>query len=184
MRQIYQLLILGSLAARDMSGYKLRVILENMEIPRHKVTNSAIYPVLKELEQLGDITLTVQNTGPREEKMAHLLPQGLAHLQALLQEPVPRNTKTEAIYRCKIRALPAVAPAVQQQILTDYRDFVQSDLEHYRSGQAHIRQEQSGSALNTYLNWGISNLVLNEQLSQTKLAWIDAQLKELAHDEK
>jgi len=44
---MYELLILGSLVQRDMSGYKLRCILQNSMIPRRPISNSVIYPVLK-----------------------------------------------------------------------------------------------------------------------------------------
>lgn len=166
-----------------MSGYKLRIILENMDIPRHKVTNSAIYPVLKQLEQQGDIVLR-ETDSARDEKMAHLLPQGMAHLKRLLRQPVSRNTKTESIYRCKIRSLPAVEPALQRQILLEYRQFVQEDLDHYHIGEAHVSQEQAKAPDNAYLGWGIRNIHLNQQLSQTKLDWIDTQLKEITDEKK
>lgn len=166
-----------------MSGYKLRIIWENMDIPRHKVTNSAIYPVLKQLEQQGDIALR-ETDSARDEKVAHLLPQGMAHLKQLLQQPVPRNTKTESIYRCKIRALPAVEPALQRQILLAYREFVQEDLTHYHIGEEHVRQEQADFPTNDYFTWGIRNIHLNQQLSQTKLDWIGTQLKELDHEKE
>lgn len=40
-----------------MSGYKLRIILENAMVPRRKISNGVLYPLLDKLESKGCIGL-------------------------------------------------------------------------------------------------------------------------------
>lgn len=175
---MYELLILGSLASHDMSGYKLRIILQNMMIPRHKVSNSAIYPVLKKLNESGEIELYDLTNSARDEKMAHLTAKGQARLVELMAEPIPINSKLEAVYRCKFRALPAVNVVKQTEILSDYAALVKEDLSCYESVKQHLIDHLKRPH-NDYLQWGIKNLELNIMICQTKLDWVENELTEL-----
>ncbi|MFZ2942377.1 MAG: PadR family transcriptional regulator, partial [Latilactobacillus curvatus] len=52
---MYELLMLSALMSRNMSGYKLRIILENAMVPRRKISNGVLYPLLDKLESKGCI---------------------------------------------------------------------------------------------------------------------------------
>ena len=73
---MYELLILGSLMQRDMSGYKLRIILQNSMIPRRPISNSVIYPVLKKLAEQQYIELYDEKESEHSGKMARITEAG------------------------------------------------------------------------------------------------------------
>lgn len=180
---MYELLILGSLASRDVSGYKLRIILQNTMIPRRQVSNSAIYPVLKQLNENGLIQLYDLPNSVRDEKMAHITPAGQDRLVELMAQPVPVNAKLEAVYRCKFRAFPAVSSQQQIQILTDYVALVKTDLASYESVHTHLIDHLKHPH-NDYLMWSIKNFELNMSICHTKLTWAEKELTDLQTKQK
>lgn len=52
---MYDLLILSMLSSRDMSGYKLAIVLGSTVVPRRKISNGVLYSVLNRMEKAGFI---------------------------------------------------------------------------------------------------------------------------------
>ena len=65
---MYELLILGTLMSRSMSGYKLRKILGNSLVPRREISNGVMYPLLRKLEDDGYIIQSADPDSARGEK--------------------------------------------------------------------------------------------------------------------
>ncbi|WP_252902555.1 PadR family transcriptional regulator [Paucilactobacillus hokkaidonensis] len=65
---MYELLILGVLRGRDMSGYKLGLVLEGSLVPRREISNGVLYPLINRLAAQGYIEITEKHDGPRNKK--------------------------------------------------------------------------------------------------------------------
>lgn len=176
---MYELLILGVLMSRDMSGYKLGRILGSTLVPRRELSNGVMYPMLKKLAEAGDIVLSVNANSARHEKMAHITGQGQQHLQALMAAPVPLDAQRESIYHFKLRSLPALNPAEQRQILADYAKTVKADLAVYEAVRTHLKTRSPSDAAAPsdprFIASTIATLELDIALCHTKLTWLAAQ---------
>lgn len=77
---MYELLILGMLTSRDMSGYKLRGILESSLVPRREISNGVMYPLLQKLAAHGYIEFKVIEKNHRNKSwpiLPNSAPNGL-----------------------------------------------------------------------------------------------------------
>ncbi|MFT8581021.1 MAG: PadR family transcriptional regulator [Schleiferilactobacillus perolens] len=73
---MYELLILGTLMSRNMTGYKLRQVVESSLVPRREISNGVMYPLLAKLEDHGYIEFLADETDPRNKKVAQITPAG------------------------------------------------------------------------------------------------------------
>lgn len=180
---MYELLILGVLMSRDMSGYKLGRILGSTLVPRRELSNGVMYPMLKKLAEAGDIVLSVNENSTRHEKMAHITAQGQTHLQALMAEPVPLDAQRESIYHFKLRSLPALKPVAQRQILSAYAETVKADLAVYEAVRTHLKTRSPNDTADPsdprFIASTIATLELDIALCHTKLTWLAAQRRSL-----
>lgn len=182
---MYELLILGLLMTRDMSGYKLRSVLGSTLVPRREISNGVMYPLLNKLAQQGDIELTEDQTDPRKSKMAHITSTGIAHFQELMRMPVAENAKRDSIFQFKFRGMASVDPAVQQVILDDFRTATEGDFQIYDSVKQHlVGKIAEGDSRGVTLQWAVDALDLNIQLCETKFAWIDQRQKDIREREQ
>ncbi|CUS25618.1 transcriptional regulator PadR-like family protein [Paucilactobacillus oligofermentans DSM 15707 = LMG 22743] len=177
---MYELLILGSLVQRDMSGYKLRCILQNSMIPRRPISNSVIYPVLKKMAELNYIELYDEEESEHAGKMAHITSGGVNYLQELMLQPVEMTAKRESIYRCKLRALAAVSLSEQIDILQAYYHDVDNDMKAYREVEDHLTGLLSiEDTKKDFLKWSIKNIELAIKLTETTLDWLRSEINEI-----
>lgn len=179
---MYELLILGSLSTRDMSGYKLRQVLENALVPRRKVSNGVMYPQLKKLAAAGDIVFLATEVDARGKRLAHITPQGRQHLQELLAMPVAMDAKRESVYRFKFKVMADASLAVQSQIINEYKAAVLEDLASYQKVTLHLQRklddeadDEADEAAET-IEWGIRTLDLQITTSEAKIKWSNQQL--------
>jgi DNA-binding PadR family transcriptional regulator len=177
---MYELLILGSLMQRDMSGYKLRIILQNSMIPRRPISNSVIYPVLKKLAEQQYIELYDEKESEHSGKMARITEAGAAYLKELMLQPVEMTAKRESIYRCKLRAVAVVSKPEQIQILQAYQHDVADDLDTYQEVMDHLTYLLTvNENKKDFLKWSIKNLELAIKLTSTTLEWLQAEITEI-----
>mgnify|MGYP003365669824 CR=1 FL=1 len=179
---MYELLILGTLSSRDMSGYKLGQVLESALVPRRKISNSVMYPLLNRLADAGDIIFMPAETDSRGKRLARITEQGRQHLHEMLLAPVAMDAKRESIYLFKFKGMADEQPAVQQQILNEYKAAVLSDLETYQQVYLHLQNKlkTAPTARVNALQWGIRRLELQIAESETKITWTNQQLARLA----
>lgn len=170
---MYELSILGALMSRDMSGYKLRQVLGSNLVPRREISNGVMYPVLQQLQHKEYITMSLAENSPRHEKVAHITDIGQKHFYALMAAPVPVDAKRESVYLFKFRSLAAVDFAEQLQILTEYENVNDQDLNVYTTLKKHLQQHtKPGKSDPALLKSTINTLELNIALCQTKKQWV------------
>lgn len=177
---MYELLVLGALLTVDMSGYKLRTILENNLVPRRPLSNGTLYPCLHSMEKDGYITMLAVND-KHGSKLAHITPAGIARYHELMAAPIPADSKRESMYRFKFRSLGATPLATQRTILTDYRDVVQSELNIYLDVHAHVTGLTPAMSPEQFqvANSSLRTLELQIAINRTKLEWVAKQLANL-----
>ena len=173
---MYDLLILGTLLRGDKSGYKLRKILESALNSIRSISNGIFYPVLDKLEQHEYVTLTEKQINGRKTKIAHITSLGKKRFFELMEEPVVNDTKRADIMHFKLRALDCVPKQTQIAILTQFKDFTQSDLECYQEAQQRINNKVSTSNIDIKFNSLVDAFTLDVQLAETKLSWAEASL--------
>lgn len=170
---MYELLILGTLMSRSMSGYKLRKILGNSLVPRREISNGVMYPLLRKLEDDGYIIQSADPDSARGEKTAHITDRGREHFQEMMSAPVVADGKRESVYRFKIRAFGEIQPDVQIEILDAFDDTVQQDLDEFIRSRNHLQQKlHVDESRAEHLEWTIQTLDLSIALSETKQRWI------------
>lgn len=181
---MYELLVLGMLMSRDMSGYKLRDVLGSALVPRRKLSNGVMYPLLSKLADEGEIIYIEEPKDPRNKKLARITDAGKTHFYELMQQPVPDNARNESIYRFKFRGLFAVNTKEQQQILQDYANKVQEDLNIYKDVYQHLLQLLTADESNTAaIHAGIRSIELSITICQAKQTWITKYLTEIQNKE-
>ncbi|GHP13394.1 transcriptional regulator [Lentilactobacillus fungorum] len=177
---MYELLILGMLTSKDMSGYKLRGILESSLVPRREISNGVMYPLLQKLQRHGYIEFKVIKENHRNKKLAHITELGTKRFAELMHEPVVQDAKRESIFRFKFRGMAGVDSATQLEILSDYRDSVQADLQAYQEVHDHLHQLVAANPDNReHLRSAIRSLNLSISLCHTKLQWIKQYQQEI-----
>lgn len=173
---MYELLILGLLVSGDMTGYKMKQVLEDALAPRRPISNAVMYPLLKKLEQQGYLAVDAHPENPRHTKTCHLTPEGLAQFQKLMQAPVAQDGQRESIYRFKFRTMGAVDQAVQAQILKDYDAVITTDLNVYQTIYQHLQQlQKQPGADKAALAWSLRAVELDIAISKTKKDWLKQQ---------
>lgn len=165
---MYELLILGMLGTRDMSGYKLGRVLESSLVPRREISNGVMYPLLNRLTAQGYIEVNEKQTDPRKKKMMHITQKGIERFKELMSSPVPMDAKRESIYRFKFHGMGGVDEATQQQILEEYENANQTDLNIYRSVREHLEHKlQEPESNHDSLQWGVRSLELSIAICET-----------------
>lgn len=182
---MYELLVLGMLMSRDMSGYKLRDVLGSALVPRRKLSNGVMYPLLSKLEKAGDIIFIEEPKDPRNKKLARITETGKIHFFDLMRQPVPDNARNESIYRFKFRGMFALSFQEQQTILQDYANKVQADLNIYNQVHQHLIQLSTEDTSNkAAIHAGIQSINLSITICQAKQTWINQYLSEIQNKEQ
>ncbi len=128
-RNRLQYIILGLLDQRPQTGYDLTKAFDNEIGEFWQAQHSQIYPLLKRLEETGDITHEVTMTGEKlAKKQYQLTPAGHEKLVTWIGEPSPELTalKDEFIlklYFIKTADDPRLQPMLQEQILLHQRQL-------------------------------------------------------------
>lgn len=177
---MYELLVLGSLLSRDMSGYKLCQVLGNALVPRRKISNGVMYPLLNKLAAAGYYVRDGYH-GCAWEKVAHLTTTGRAHLHDMLMTPVATDAKRESLYRFKFKGMATEPVVVQIQILNEYKEALLTDLQIYQQVYLHLKEKLATASMDRLasLNWSIRTLELQIAESETKIKWSNQQLQDL-----
>ncbi|GEP24675.1 MAG: PadR family transcriptional regulator [Lentilactobacillus diolivorans] len=182
---MYELLILGLLMSRDVSGYKLRIIFESSLVPRREISNGVMYPLLQKLSKKGYIEFIENTQNPRNEKLAHITQTGINRFQQLMAAEVPNDAKRESIWRFKFRGMAGVDPQTQQQILTDYENAVATDFNVYTKVKQHLSEKLADPDSNQpYLVWAIRSLDLSISICHAKTNWIDNCRQKMKNDKE
>ncbi|CAH1853255.1 PadR family transcriptional regulator [Convivina intestini] len=180
---MYDLLILTLLSSRTMSGYKLALILGSSVMPRRKISNGIIYPLLTKLEHKGYIQSRCGNS--RNAKVYEITTAGKQYLQQLMQEPVSQDGNRDNIYCFKFRSFGYLNDQQKLEILQDYQAAIEQDLAVYDDILPHFSDlAQRFPAQGDYYKWVIRTVSLQQQLSHTKLTWVQDSLKQLNKEEK
>ncbi|BAP86275.1 transcriptional regulator [Paucilactobacillus hokkaidonensis JCM 18461] len=182
---MYELLILGVLRGRDMSGYKLGLVLEGSLVPRREISNGVLYPLINRLAAQGYIEITEKHDGPRNKKMTHITELGKQRFQELMMAPVSIDSKRESIYRFKFRSMDGVKAEAQHKILAEYEANVQTDLNIYQQVQVHLKEKMTSKPTDyERLKSAVRALELSIDICKTKQNWIDNYKVEMKQEEK
>jgi DNA-binding PadR family transcriptional regulator len=175
---MYDLLILSMLSSRDMSGYKLVIVLGSTVVPRRKISNGVLYPVLNRMEKAGFIQSVDGNV--RNSKIFHITELGHERLIELINEPVAQDANRDNSYHFKFRSFSYLAKDKKIEILTDYRNAILTDRNVYQDLSTHYRKETKDHPERAdFYRWGLKTITLKDNLALAKLAWIDESLQEL-----
>lgn len=181
---MYRLLILTVLMSRNMSGYKLRSILENSMSPRRKISNGILYPVLDKLEGKGYIKFN-ENKDSRGTKIESITELGRDYFHELMEKTVVHDSKWDDTYRFKMRGMNYISVVDQISILQNYFDELNSDLNAYKTVKQHLADLKK-----TYLNaedyyqWQIRSTDFVIVVLETKMNWIQEQIKDIQKENK
>ncbi|MCP9333403.1 PadR family transcriptional regulator [Lentilactobacillus hilgardii] len=182
---LYELLILGVLTSRDMSGYKLRIILESSLVPRREISNGVMYPLLRKLANKGFIEFIEDYHNPRNKKMAHITSAGIERFRQLMNDTVSRDAKRESIFRFKFRGMAGVDSTTQNQILDDFEAAEHSDLKVYQEVLHHLHAKLDDPTANhPYIIWAIRSLNLSLSICRAKIKWIKNCRQKINEDRK
>lgn len=182
---MYELLVLGMLMSRDMSGYKLRDVLGSALVPRRKLSNGVMYPLLTKLEKAGDIIFIEEPKDPRNKKLARITETGKTHFYKLMRQPVADNARNESIYRFKFRGMFALSFQEQQTILQDYENKVQADLNIYNQIHQHLIQLLTADPSNKEaIHAGIQSIELSLTICMAKQTWVTQYVAEIQNKEQ
>ncbi|WP_191988144.1 PadR family transcriptional regulator [Levilactobacillus enshiensis] len=128
-RNRLQYIILGLLDQRPQTGYDLTKAFDNEIGEFWQAQHSQIYPLLKRLEETGDITHEVTVTGEKlAKKQYQLTPAGHEKLVAWIGEPSPELTALKDEFILKLYFIktvddPRLQPMLQEQILLHQRQL-------------------------------------------------------------
>ncbi|GAP03407.1 putative transcriptional regulator, PadR family [Fructobacillus pseudoficulneus] len=180
---MYDLLIMSLLSTRDMSGYKLALVLGSTVVPRRKISNGVLYPVLSRLEKHGYIESIDADT--RNAKIFHITPAGHDYLIELLNEPVAQDANRDNAYHFKFRSFSYLENEQRMEILSNYRNEILTDRNVYAELTKHYHDETKDHPDRAdFYYWGIKTIQLKDNIAQTKLAWIEDCLTELKENDK
>lgn len=181
---MYDLLILGMLMAHDYSGYKLGHVLGEVLVPRRKLSNGVIYPLLDRLEQEGYITSAECEINGRRTKMMHITEAGRERFYELMAQPVAEDAKRADVYRFKFRGFGQISPDEQKHILDEYCHSIQNDLDHYRHAQTKmVHEAEKYPDQQAHYQWAGNTIVLQIEMCEAQLAWANAQIAAIKAEE-
>ncbi|MHC9533529.1 PadR family transcriptional regulator [Dellaglioa sp. L3N] len=176
---MYELLILSALMSRNMSGYKIRLILENAMSPRRKISNGILYPVLDKLEVKGYIGFD-EDKDSRGTKIAHITELGRGYFQELMEKPVVHDSKWDDTYRFKMRGMNYISAVDQMTILQDYFNELDDDLHVYIVVKQHLTDlREANPTVEDYYQWQIRSTDFVMAILETKMDWLQTQINEI-----
>ncbi|MCZ2491280.1 transcriptional regulator [Dellaglioa algida] len=176
---MYELLILAALMSRNMSGYKLRMILENAMSPRRKISNGVLYPVLDKLKIKGYICFD-EDQDSRGTKTAYITESGRDYFHELMEKPVIHDSKWDDMYRFKMRGMNYMSVVDQVAILRDYHGELDEDFHVYTAVKKHLEDlREAHPTTEDYYQWQIRTTDFVMTVLETKMNWIQTQIKEI-----
>ncbi|MFL2063345.1 PadR family transcriptional regulator [Latilactobacillus sakei] len=177
---MYELLMLSALMSRNMSGYKLRIILENALSPRRKISNGVLYPLLDKLESKGYIGFDEADQNSRGTKIAHITEAGRQYFAELMAQPVAHDAKWDDTYRFKMRGMHYIDAAEQISILQDYYNALAADRYVYAGVKAHLTDLRDTEGTDTnYYQWQIRSVDFVMTTLKAKMDWLQGQINEI-----
>lgn len=177
---MYELLMLSALMSRDMSGYKLRIILENAMLPRRKISNGVLYPLLDKLENKGCISFAEADQDSRGTKIAHITEEGQRYFAELMAKPVAHDAKWDDAYRFKLRGMNYIDMAEQVSILQDFYNELAEDLHVYIGVKKHLTElKNADENMTDYYYWQIRSTDFVLTTIKAKMDWLAAQINEI-----
>ncbi|GAP00331.1 PadR family transcriptional regulator [Fructobacillus ficulneus] len=179
---MYDLLILSLLSSRSMSGYKLATVLGSTVVPRRKISNGVLYPVLNRMEKAGYIE--GYDCHSRNAKVFDITDAGQDYLLDLINKPVGQDGNRDNAYYFKFRSFSYLENDKKAEILTDYRNAVLTDKNIYAELVQHYQDETKDHPdREDFYQWGLKTIEMKNQIADTKIAWIDSRLQELGGKE-
>ena len=177
---MYELLMLSALMSRNMSGYKLRIILENAMVPRRKISNGVLYPLLDKLESKGCIGFDEADQDSRGTKIAHITEEGRRYFAELMAKPVVHDAKWDDAYRFKMRGMHYIDAAEQVSILQDFYSVLAEDLHVYSGVEKHLTElKDADETMTDYYYWQIRSTDFVITTIKAKMDWLQAQINEI-----
>ncbi|KRN75995.1 PadR family transcriptional regulator [Weissella minor] len=179
---MYDLLILGMLMAHDYSGYKLAHVLGQTLIPRRKISNGVMYPLLDRLEKEGYIQANEREVNGRRSKVMHITDLGRQRFYDLMDEPIAQDAKRDDMYRFKFRGFGHIASDKQLAILDEYQQIMQNELDDsLRAIKKLSKESQCLPDERGYYEGSIHSIELDAKMHEAQLAWV-AEMKEHIED--
>jgi len=177
---MYELLMLSALMSRNMSGYKLRIILENAMVPRRKISNGVLYPLLDKLESKGCIGFEEADQDSRGTKIAHITEEGRRYFAELMAKPVVHDAKWDDAYRFKMRGMHYIDAKEQVSILQDFYSELAEDLHVYSGVEKHLTElKDADETMTDYYYWQIRSTDFVITTIKAKMDWLQAQINEI-----
>lgn len=174
---MYDLFVLGQLMDESMNGYLMQQILQQIVGKQRKISFGMIYPLFKRLNEAGYITLNDYLKGnKRSKKIATITDLGRQRFQELMIQKVPLNPNLEFIYTVKFRNFHQVKPALRQQILNEYKEYL---LDSQKSLQQQVTSMKKTPISKEDLKNAQWVLSLQQVQMQAALDWVNASLKKL-----
>lgn len=181
---MYELLILSALMSRNMSGYKLRLILENSMSPRRKISNGILYPVLDKLEGKGYIKFN-EDKDSRGTKIESITELGRDYFHELMKKTVVHDSKWDDTYRFKMRGMNYISVVDQITILQNYFNELDTDSHAYKIVKQHlIDLKKEYVTVEDYYQWQIRSTDFVMAVLETKMNWIQEQIKYIQKENK
>src|SRR5579871_3594305 len=122
-----------------MHGYVLQRVVQEAIGPIRQMSWSALYPLLRRLEQDGLITSEAEvSEGGRPRKQYRITPAGAARFQSLMAQPGVYDTDYPDLISIKMSDFHLIDNEMRLAILRDYRGYVQHIESYLLAAQQHI----------------------------------------------
>lgn len=141
MGYVYELFVLGELMDMPMHGYMLHTIISAAIGPLRQLSWGALYPLIRRLEQEGLIAPEPDESrgeGGRQRKIYRVTGAGRARFFDLMMKPAVYNADFADLFTLKLGDFHHLTPAQQDDVLRQYRTYVQFMLEHLQSSRRYV----------------------------------------------
>lgn len=176
---LYELFVLGELLIMPMHGYKLHRIVREAIGPIRQMSWSALYPLLRQLEQDGMISGVEEiSKGGRQRKQYQITPAGEARFRSLMAQPGAYDTDYPDLIGMKMSDFHLIDNAGRLNILRDYRGYVQHIETYLLAAIQHITEDPNiPDVERPYILRSIDRRM---HVTQADLEWVDAEIEHYA----
>ncbi|WP_238389058.1 PadR family transcriptional regulator [Latilactobacillus sakei] len=113
--------------------------MENAMLPRRKISNGVLYPLLDKLESKGCIGFDEADQDSRGTKIAHITEEGRRYFAELMAKPVAHDAKwDDTLIGLRCAGMNYIDSEEQISILQDYYNELAEDLHVYMGVKNHL----------------------------------------------
>ena len=149
MKKIYTLFILGTLMEKDMHGYLLKSVLNDVLGPFKKISWGVLYPLIHELSELGWIEAIVDESNEKSKKDYQITDKGRLEFNKLMVEPIEFKHLYMMHFKVKLSAIKWISRYDAVNIYANYVQYTTVLINYKKSILAHESNEHVNGLIET-----------------------------------